>query len=71
MSIHKSLDLTFKKGYFTHVFRAQNLDYVRSYSERMYYWIDYISGDQRGQFLVRYESHKDKSFRIKEEYLAY
>ena len=55
-SMPKSFDLTCKKGYYPHIFNtANNLDYVGRYSEPKYYGADFMSGDERAQFLVWYD----------------
>ena len=56
-SIPKSFDLTCKKGYYHHFFNtANNLDYVDSYPKPKYYGADFMSGDDRDQFLAWYEN---------------
>ena len=71
-SMPKSFDLTCKKGYYPHFFNTtKNLDYVGPYSEPVFYGADYMSGDEREQFLEWYGGQKDKIFRNKEELLAY
>jgi hypothetical protein len=50
---------------------ADNLDYVGPYSEPKYYGTDFMSGDERAQFLELYEEQKVKFFRNKEELLSY
>ena len=68
----KPFDLTSKKGYYPHFFnRAKNLDYVGLYPEPKYYGADFMSADDRAQFLAWYEEQKDKMFHNKEELLAY
>ena len=52
-SIHKTFDLTYKKGYDTHFFiTANSLDYVGTYSEPKYYVADFMSRDERALFLT-------------------
>ena len=68
----KSFDLTCRKGYYPHYFNtAENLDYVGSYPEPMFYGADFMSSDERSRFLQWYEEQKDKIFHNKEELLAY
>jgi hypothetical protein len=70
-SMPKSIDLTFKKGYYSHFFNtAENLDYVGSYPEPEYYGAD-MSGYERAQFLDWRKEQKGKIFRNKEELEAY
>ena len=70
-SIPKSFVLTCKKGYYPHFFNtAKNLDYVGHYPEPVFYGADYMSSDERAQFLEWYGGKKDKLFRNKEELLA-
>ena len=67
--MHKSFDLTCKKGYDPHVFNtAENLDYVGPYPEPKFYAADYMSGDERAQFFEWYEEQKDKIFAISKSY---
>jgi len=47
------------------------LDYVGPYPEPKFYGAEYMSGDERGQFLEWYEEQKDKIFCNKQELLAY
>jgi len=49
---------------------AENLDYVGPYPEPRFYGADYMSGDERAQFLEWYEEQKDKIFCNKQELLA-
>jgi len=64
--MHKSFDLTCKKGYYPHFYNtANNLDYVEPYPETKYYGANLISGDERAQFLAWYEEQKDKIFNNK------
>ena len=71
-SMPKSYDLTCKKGYYPHFLNtASTLDYVGSYPEAKYYGADYMSGDERSQFLAWYEEQKRKIFHNKEELLSY
>ena len=68
----KSFDLTCKKGYFPHFFNtAKNLKYVGLYPETKLYGADYMSGDERAQFLEWYDEQEDKIFCNKQELLAY
>jgi len=54
-SMPKSLDLTCKKQYYSHFFNmANNLIYVGRYPEPKFYGADYMSGDERAQFLEWY-----------------
>ena len=67
----KSFDLTCGTGYYPHFFNtAHNLDYVSHYHERKYYGADFMSSDERAQFLAWYEK-KGKIFHNKEALLAY
>jgi hypothetical protein len=51
-SMTKSFDLICKKGYYPHFFNtANNLEYVGRYPEHKFYGADYMSGDERAQFL--------------------
>ena len=50
---------------------ANNLDYVGPYPEPKYYGADFISADDRAQFLAWYEEQKGKIFHNKNELLAY
>jgi len=62
-SMHKSFDLACKKWYYPHFLNmANNLDYVGRYPEPKFYGADYLSGDERAQFLEWYEKQKDKIF---------
>jgi len=62
-SVPKSFDLTCKEVYYRHFFNnANNLDYVGSHPEPMFYRADFMSGDERTQFSVWYEGVKDKIF---------
>jgi hypothetical protein len=71
-SVHKSFDLTHKKGYYNHLFsKANNLDYVGLYSKSKFYRADYMSGDERPQFFECYEKQKDTIFCSKHELLDY
>jgi hypothetical protein len=68
----KSFDLTCKKGYYPHFLNtAEKLDYVGSYPEPEYYGADYMSGNERAQFLEWYKEQKGKIFGNKEELEAY
>ena len=59
-SMPKSFDLTCKKGYYPHFFNtAKNLEYVGPYPEPKFYGADYMSGDERAQFLEWYGGQKD------------
>jgi hypothetical protein len=60
-SMPKSFDLTCKKDFY----------YVGSYPEPKYYGADYMSGDERAQFLKVHKGQKGKIFRNKEEIEAY
>ena len=52
----KSFDLTCKKGYYPHFFNTtKNLEYVGPYPEPKFYGAEYMSGDERAQFLECYE----------------
>jgi len=70
-SVPKSFDLTCKKGYYPHFNTANNLNYVGSYSEPKYYGADFMSGDERAQFLEWHEEQTGKVFCYKDELLAY
>jgi hypothetical protein len=71
-SMPKSFDLTCKKAYYPHFFNtAENLDYVGSYPEPEYYGADYMSGDERAQFVDRHKEQKGQFFRNKIELEAY
>ena len=50
---------------------ANNLDYVGPYPEPKYYGADFMSADDRAQFLAWYEEQKGKIFHNKNELLAY
>ena len=50
---------------------ANNMDYMGAYPEPKFYGADYMSGDERAQFLERYEKQKDEIFCNKQELLAY
>ena len=55
-SMPKSFELTCKKGYYSHYLNtAEILDYVGPYTEPKFYGADYISSDERAQFLECYE----------------
>ena len=41
---------------------ADNLNYVGPYPEPKYYGADFMSGDERVQFLAWYEEEKEKKF---------
>ena len=61
----KSFDLTCKKGYYPHFFNtAENLDYVGPYPEPNFYGADYMSSDERAQFLEWYVEQRDNFFSI-------
>ena len=71
-SMPKSFDFTCKKGYYPHFFNtANNLEYVGPYPEPKFYGAEYMSGDERAQFLEWYEEQNDKRFCNKQELLAY
>jgi len=71
-SMNKSFDLTCLKGYYPHFFNTvNNLKYVGPYPEPKFYGADYMSGDERAQFLEWYEKQKDKIFFNKKVLLAY
>ena len=71
-SMLKSFDLTYKKGYYRHIFNtAKNLNYVGSYPEPKYYGADFMSVHERAQFLVWCEEQKGQAFCNKDELLAY
>ena len=71
-SMPKSFDLTCKKGNYLHFSNtAQNLDYSGPYPEPKFYGADYMSGDERAQFLEWYYEQKDKMVSNKQELLAY
>ena len=60
-----------KKGYCPHFLNtANNLDYVGPYPEPKYYGDDFMSADDRAQFLAWYYEQKDKIFHKKEELLV-
>jgi hypothetical protein len=68
----KSFDLSCKKGYYPQFFNtAKNLDYVDPYPEHEYYGADYMSGDERAQFLAWNEEQIGKTFNNKKELLDY
>ena len=51
-STPKSFDPTCKKGYYPYFFNtASNLNYVGSHPEPKYYEANFMSGDERAQFL--------------------
>ena len=51
-SMPKSFDFSCKKGYYPHFFNtAQYFDYVGPYPEPKFCWADYMSGDERTEFL--------------------
>ena len=51
--------LTCKKGYYSHYFnKAENVDYVGPSSEPKLYGADYMSHDERAQFLEWYENKR-------------
>ena len=55
-SMLNSFDLTCKKGYYPYFSNmAKNFDYVVPYPEPKYYGADFMSGDERVQFLAWYE----------------
>jgi hypothetical protein len=57
----KSFDLSCKKGYYPHFFNtAKNLVYEGRYPEPFYYGADYMSGEERTQFLAWHEEQKVK-----------
>ena len=59
----KSFDLTCKKGYYINFFNsAENLDYVGPYPKPKFYGADYMSSDERAQFLEWREEEMDKPF---------
>jgi hypothetical protein len=49
----------------------KNLDYVGPCTEPKYYVADFMSGDERAQFLAWYDVQKEKHFHNKEELLAF
>ena len=51
--------------------QAKNLEYLGPYLETVFYGADYMSGDERAQFLEWYGGQKDKIFCNKGELLAY
>jgi len=66
-SMPKTFDLTRKKEYYPHFFNtAKNLDYVGPYPEPVFYGTDYISGNERAQFLEWYAGQNDKILRNNE-----
>ena len=59
-----------KKGYYPHFFNtAENLDYVGPYPEPRFYGAQYMSSDERAQFVEWYEEQKDKIFCNNQELL--
>jgi len=67
----KTFDLICKRGYYPHFLNtANNLDYVGPYPEPKYYGDDFMSADDRAQFLAWYYEQKDKIFHKKEELLV-
>ena len=64
-SMPKSFDFTCQKGYYPYFFNtANNLDYVGCHPELKFYGADFMSGDERNQFLAWYEGVKDNIFTI-------
>ena len=63
-STPKSFDLKCcKKGYYPHFFNtAENLDYVDPYPEPKFYGAEYMSGDERTEFLEWHDEQKDNFF---------
>jgi hypothetical protein len=69
--IPKSFDLTCKKGYYPHFFNtANNTNYVGPYPDPEFYGADFMSADERAQFM-QWEEQKGKLFCNKDELLAY
>jgi len=67
-SMPKSFDLTCKNGFYPHFFNtADNLDYVGPYPEPKFCGADYMSSDERAQFLEWHGEQKDKIFCNKQE----
>ncbi len=50
---------------------AKNFDYVGTHPEPKYYVADFMSSDERSQFLDWYEEQKDQIFSNKEDMFAY
>ena len=67
----KSFDPTCKKGSYPYFDTARNLNYVGSYLEPEYYGANFMSGDERSQFLEWHEEQKGDVFCNKDELLAY
>jgi hypothetical protein len=62
-SMPKSFHFTCKKGYYPHFFiTGNNLEYMGPYPEPKFCGADYMSGDERAQFLEWYEEQKGKIF---------
>jgi len=71
-STPKSFDLTCKKGYYLPVFKtASTLNYECSYPEPESYGAEFMSVDERAQFLEWYQDHTGKVLWTKDELLAY
>jgi len=71
-SVPKSFDLTCRKVYYPHFFNtANNLYYVGPYSKPKFYGAEFMSGDERSQFLEWYEEEKVIIFCNKQELVAY
>jgi hypothetical protein len=71
-SMPKSFDLTCRKGFYPHFFNtASNFNYVGAYPEPEFYGAEYMSADERAQFLEWHQGQEGKVFSNKEELLAY
>jgi hypothetical protein len=71
-SMPKSFDLTCRKGYYSHFLNtASNVNYVGPYLDPEFYGADFMSADERAQFLEWHQEQACKKFSNKEELLAY
>jgi len=61
-----------QEGVLPHFYNTVNkLEYMVPYPETKFYGADYMSCDERAQFLKWYEKQKDKIFCYIQELLAY
>jgi hypothetical protein len=68
----KSFDLTCRKVFYPHFLNtASNFNYAGTYPEIEFYGAEYVSPDERAQFLEWHQKQTGKVFSNKEELLAY
>jgi len=70
-SMHKSFDLTCKKGYLPHFLTLPTIWIMWALIPNTYYGADFMLGDDRSQFSTRYRGVKGNIFNNREELLVY